>query len=152
MRGFLVAAVVCLALAGCAAKKPVATGRVVADDGTIVVKAEDTKALIGTWEGTFTLDDGFEGTTTMTIVSAAPGSVQAYFEFRWMPDGYDRYPSGKNVTTGYVAYRGALHVGAWDMWLSHKDRTYQFTAYGDVGGKPGVLRWSRADTPRLSGT
>lgn len=151
MRRLVAAMLFCLTFAGCATEST-ESERVVADDGTIVLRPADTKALLGTWEGTFTLDDGFAGETTLTIVESAPGSVRAYFEFRWNPGGYERYPVGENTLSGAITSRGALSVGGWELWLSEEGADYRFTAYGNVGGKPGTLQWSRPAQPRLEGT
>jgi hypothetical protein len=144
MEGVIFALAVSLALVGCAAK-PRSTAQPRSENGPIAMSPDDAKALVGTWEGTFVLDNGYKGDTTLHVVSAVHGSVEVYYEFRWDHSGYDRYPDGENTLTGYITDRGHLRIGEWDLWLAYKDGSYTFTGEEVLGDRPGKLWYWRTD-------
>jgi len=137
-----------LLLAGCAHKAG-STAQQTSENGPIALKADDAKALVGTWEGTFVLDNGYKGETTLHVVSAVHGSVQVYYEFRWDQSGYDRYPADEKTLTGFITDRGNLTIGDWDLWLAYKDGAYMFTGEETLGDRPGKLWYWRTDIKGL---
>lgn len=148
LKAILCAIAVSLILAGCA-HKPSSPAKLPSENGPIALKADDTKALVGTWDGTFVLDNGYKGDTTLHVVSAAHGSVEVFYEFRWDHSGYDRYPDGEKTLTGFITDKGNLQIGAWDLWLNYKDGAYTFTGEETLGDRPGKLWYWRTDITGL---
>lgn len=148
MKALFFALVVSLTLAGCAQQKTTSSAQT-GENGPIALKPDDAKSLVGEWEGTFVLDNGYKGDTTLHVVSAVHGSVEVFYEFGWDHGGYDRYPDGEKTLTGYITDKGNLRIGEWDLWLAYKDGAYMFTGEETLGDRPGKLWYWRTDITGL---
>lgn len=112
-------------------------------DGVIKLKHEHGPALIGKWEGPYTFDSGFRGRTTLTIVSAAGGNVQAALEWNWQNGGYGRSPD-TGTMRATIGNDGKLHVGGGAFTLIKDGNEY--TLEGHLNLQPGRAKhkWSRS--------
>lgn len=120
-------------------------------DGKVLLQSRDAPGLAGTWTGEYTGQNGFRGSTTMTLTAASADSVNGFFEYRWGSGNYDRAPNS-GTTVGTIAKDGSLTFfgGDWQLRLEREGEKLVFRAEEKLGGFPVRLRWKKTSTPLKS--
>lgn len=105
------------------------------------------------WSGEYTGQNGFRGSTTLTLKAASADTVDGYFEYRWGSGNYDRAPNS-GTTTGTIAKDGTLTFfrGDWELRLERDGEKLVFQAEQKLGGFPVRLRWKKTTPPLPSET
>ncbi len=112
------------------------------------LQPSDASRLTGVWRGQYVADTGFAGETTLTLSQPKANSVQGFFEYRWEPDNYARYPKTGTIT-GLIDSSGHLKFDTWSLRAERDGEKVALKTRQEIGGRMSNLTW-RKDVPKLA--